>query len=117
MNLKILILLLSLSLSLIFPSIAWTSKKFNGTFKTETIRELWQMCSVTHKLAGVAGHLYYQICDCAIDVMRERFDNESSIRSMSPKESAELAVLVKLNCNEYKLRKDNENKTSQKDSL
>ena len=75
------------------------------------------MCSVTHKLAGVAGHIYYQICDCAIDVMRERFDNESSIRSMSPKESAELSVLVKLNCNEYKLRKDNENKTSQKDSL
>ena len=75
------------------------------------------MCSVNHKLAGVAGHIYYPICDCAIDVMRERFDNESSVRSMSPKESAELSVLVKLNCNDYKLRKDNENETSQKDSL
>ena len=49
--------------------------------------------------------------------MRTKFDNESSIRSMSPEESKELAVLVELDCNEYKLKKDNENKTSQKDSL
>ena len=117
MNLKIAILLLSLSLILVFPSTAVTSKKFSGNFKTEHIRELWQMCSVNHKLAGVAGHIYYPICDCGIDVMRTKFDNESSIRSMSPEDSKELAVLLRLNCNGYKLKQDNENKISQEDSL
>jgi hypothetical protein len=55
-------------------------------------------------MAGVPQHIYYPICDCAIDVMRVEFDNESSIRNMTPKESAELAVLVKLYCNKWKLR-------------
>jgi hypothetical protein len=38
--------------------------------------------------------------------MRTTFDNESSIHEMSTKESAELAVLIKLNCNEWKFRGD-----------
>ena len=93
-----------LSLSLMLPSIAWTSKKFNGTFKTEHIRQLWQVCSVAHQSMNTPLHIYLRLCDCAIDVMRTSFDNESSIRSMTPKESAELAVLVKIHCNEWKLK-------------
>lgn len=90
---------------MLFPTTAVTSKKFSGNFPTEHIRELWQMCSAAQQMAGVPQLTYYPICDCAIDVMRTRFDNESFIRSMSPKESAELAVLVKLHCNKWKLGK------------
>ena len=104
MNLKILILLSSLILSLMLPATALTSEKFSGNFKTEHIRELWQMCSVAQKMEGVAQHIYYPLCDCAIDVMRTAFDNESSIRNMTTRESAELAVLVKLHCNKWKLK-------------
>ena len=102
MNLKIAILLLSLNLILVFPSTAVTSGKFSGTFKTEHIRELWQVCSIAHQSMNTPLHVYLRLCDCAIDVMRTSFDNESSIRGMTPKESAELAVLVKLHCNKWK---------------
>ena len=108
------VLFVILSLTLIFPSTAWTSKKFAGNFKTEHIRELWQVCSVAHQSMNTPQHIYFRLCDCAIDVMRTSFDNESSIRGMTPKQSAELAVLVKLNCNKWKF---DENENSKKEPL
>lgn len=108
---------MTLSLILSLPSTAVPSKKFSGNFTTEHIRELWQMCSVAHQQARVNPVVYYQQCDCAVDTMRENYDNATVFKDMKKPESEKLAVLVRLNCNEYKLRKDNENETSQKDSL
>ena len=110
----IMVLFVTLSLTLSLPSTAVPSKKFAGNFKTEHIRELWQVCSVAHQSMNTPQHIYYRLCDCAIDVMRTAFDNESSIRGMTPKQSAELAVLVKLNCNDWKF---DENETGKKNPL
>ena len=104
MNLKIVTLLLALSLSLLLPATALTSKKFSGTYRTETIRELWQMCSLSQKMNGVAQHIYYPICDCMVDVMREHYDNATVLKDMKKNQADELAALLKLSCNKWKLR-------------
>ena len=102
MNLKTVILLLSLSLSLMLMSTFATSKESNGTFKTETIRELWQACSVAHQSMNTPQHIYYRLCDCAVDVMRANYDNVTKIQKMSLEDSKQLAVLLRLNCNDYR---------------
>ena len=106
MNLKIAIFLLSLSLSLIFLTTAVTSKELHGTFKTETIRELWQACSVAHQSMSTPQHIYYRLCDCAVDVMRVNYDNVTKIQKMSLEDSKQLAVLLRLNCNDYRFEAD-----------
>ena len=116
LNWKIVILLLSLTV-ISCTKITQTEPKYSGNFTTEHIRELWQMCSVAHQQVKVNPVVYYQQCDCAVDTMRQNYDNATVFKDMKKPESEELAVIVRLNCNEYKLRKDNENETSQKDSL
>ena len=106
MNLKIAIFLLSLSLSLIFLTTAVTSKESLGTFKTETIRQLWQACSVAHQSMNTPQHIYHRLCDCAIDVMRTNYDNVTKIQRMSLEDSKQLAVLLRLNCNDYRFEAD-----------
>ena len=76
--------------------------KFSGNFKTQDIRELWQMCSVAHQQAKVAPTIYFPHCDCAVDTMRRNFDNASVFRYMKKPNSEKLAVLVRLSCNEYR---------------
>ena len=102
LNWKILISIVFLNLILIFPSTGLTSKKPPGAFKTETIRELWQACSVAHQSMNTPQHIYYQLCDCAVDVMRVNYDNVTKIQHMSVEESEKLAAIVKLNCNEWR---------------
>ena len=102
LNLKIVILSVFLSLTLLYPSIAVTSKKSPGPFKTEHIRELWQACSVAHQSMNTPQHIYYQLCDCAVDVMRVNYDNVTKIQHMSTEEAKKLATIVKLNCNEWR---------------
>jgi hypothetical protein len=111
LNLKIAIFLLSLSLSLMLMSTFATSKELLGTFKTETIRELWQACSVAHQSMNTPQHIYYRLCDCAVDVMRVNYDNVTKIQKMSLEDSKQLAVLLRLNCNDYRFEA-NENASS-----
>jgi hypothetical protein len=49
-------------------------------------------------------HIYYQLCDCAVDIMRVVYDNVTKIQNMSVEEAKKLAVIVKLNCNEWRFR-------------
>jgi len=102
------VLFVILLLTLMFPSIALTSKKSHGNFKTETIRELWQMCSVAHQSMNTPQHIYYRLCDCAVDVMRTNYDNVTKIQRMTLEESKQFAVLIRLNCNDYRFE-SNEN--------
>ena len=102
LSLKILILLLTLSLI----SCAKTSpieQPFAGNFATKTIRELWQMCSISHQRAKVPERIYYPICDCAVNYMRGHFENETFLKEADKKTSDELSVLIRLNCNNFKL--------------
>jgi len=89
---------------LLIPSTAVTSKKSPGSFKTEHIRELWQACSIAHQSMETPQHIYYQLCDCAVDIMRVVYDNVTKIQNMSVEEAKKLAVIVKLNCNEWRFR-------------
>lgn len=75
--------------------------KFSGNFNTEDIREMWQMCAVAHQQVRVDPTIYFPHCDCAVDTIRKNFDNASVIRYMKKPHSEKLAVLVRLNCNEY----------------
>lgn len=102
LNWKIVILSVCLSLILIFQSTVVISKESSGAFKTETIRELWQACSVAHQNMNTPQHIYHQLCDCAIDVVRMTYDNVTKVQQMSLEESKKLAVIVRLNCNEWK---------------
>ena len=100
------VLFVILLLTLMLPSIALTSKKSSGAFKTETIRELWQMCSVAHQSMNTPQHIYYRLCDCAVDVMRTNYDNITKIQRMTLEESKQFAVIIRLNCNDYRLELD-----------
>ena len=106
MNLKTAIFWLSLSLTLIFPTTAATSKELAGSFKTGTIRELWQACSVAHQNMNTPQHIYYRLCDCAVDIMRANYDNVITLQKMTLEESKKLAVIVRLNCNKYRFEAD-----------
>jgi len=102
--LKLKILILLLSLMLVFcAKISATEPKYSGNYTTETIRQLWQMCSVAHQQARVDPTVYFPQCDCAVDTMRKNYDNASVFLTMEKPESEKLAVLVRLNCNEYRL--------------
>ena len=96
------VLFVTLILILGLPSTALPSKKFSGNFKTETIRELWQMCSVNHKMKGFPQNVYYPICDCFIDRIRSRFDNSIQLDNMTKIEGDELATVLRLSCNTYR---------------
>ena len=101
--LKAKIAILSLSLSLIScAKISQIEPKFSGNFKTEHIRQSWQMCSVAHQKAKVSQVVYYQLCDCAVDTIRTRFKDGFVLQNINKTESDELAVLIRLNCNEYR---------------
>ena len=89
-----------------FQSTSATSKELAGSFKTEIIRELWQACSVAHQSMSTPQHIYYRLCDCAVDVMRANYDNVTKIQKMSLEESKQLAVIVRLNCNDYRFEAD-----------
>ena len=102
LNWKIVILSVFLSLSLISISTVVTSKEWPGNFKTEHIRELWQACSVAHQSMNTPQHIYYQLCDCAVDVMRTNYDNVTKVQKMTLEESKQFAVIVRLNCNKWK---------------
>ena len=102
MNWKIAILLLSLTVIFSVKTSA-TEKTYAGTYTTETIRQLWQMCSVAHQQAKVDPVIYFQQCDCAVDTMRQNYDNSSVFLTMEKPESEKLSVLIRLNCNEYRI--------------
>ena len=102
--LKVKIPILILCLSLIYcAKISATEQKYSGNFTTEHIRELWQMCSIAHQQARVDPTIYFPHCDCAVDTMRENYDNASIFKYMEKSESEKLSVLVRLNCNKYRL--------------
>ena len=97
--------ILVLLLSLILVSCAKTSQieqPFAGNYRTETIRQLWQMCSLSHQGAKIPQHIYYPICDCAVDTMRENYDNATILTEVDKKTSDELSVLIRLNCNSWR---------------
>ena len=102
MNWKIAILLLSLSLVFSIKTLA-TEKTYAGTYTTETIRQLWEMCSLAHIQARVSANVYRRSCDCAVDTMRQNYDNSSIFLTMEKPESDKLSTLIRLNCNEYRL--------------
>ena len=106
LNLKIVTLLLILSLTLMLKSTSVTSKELAGSFKTVTIRELWQACSVAHQNMNTPQHIYYRLCDCAVDIMRANYDNVITLQKMTLEESKKLAVIVRLNCNKYRFEAD-----------
>jgi hypothetical protein len=78
--------------------------KFSGNFTTEHIRELWQMCSIAHQQARVDPAIYYPHCDCAVDTMRENYDNATVFQYMDKTESNKLSALVRLKCNEWRIK-------------
>ena len=102
LNLKIAILLLILFLTLILPSIALTSPKFSGHYRTEKIRILWQRCSVNHKIQGYPQNVYFPICDCFIDEIRTKFSHSDQLDNMTKTEADELAAVLRLSCNTYR---------------
>ena len=95
-------LFVTLILILSLPSTALPSKKYSGNFNTESIRILWQMCSVNHKMQGYPQNVYYPICDCFIDCIRSRYDNSTEIDNMTKTEADELATVLRLSCNTYR---------------
>ncbi len=100
LSLKILILLLSLNLISCVKTTVPQSK-LSGNFKTEVIRELWQMCSIAYQNVRTPQYIYYPLCDCSVDVMRDNYDNSSMLKTLNNQESVELGVLVRLKCNQY----------------
>ena len=104
MNLKILILLLTLSLtSCVETSV--TKPKYGGNFKTEEIRTLWQMCSMGSQTKKIPPMIYYPMCDCYVDKIRGSYDNASTLRDMNKQDGDELTVVLKLACNEHTIEK------------
>ena len=83
-----------------------TSKESSGAFKTGIIRELWQACSVAHQNMSTPQHIYYRLCDCAVDIMRANYDNVITLQKMTLEESEKLAVIIRLNCNDYRFEAD-----------
>ena len=99
------ILILSSSLFLTFSSkILATEPKFVGTFSTETIRQLWQVCSMSYQRLGTPVPTYTRHCDCAVDVMRSHYPGPEIFETMKKNESTKLSTLIRLNCNEYRNR-------------
>jgi hypothetical protein len=66
------------------------------------------MCSVAHQSMSTPQHVYFRLCDCAVDVMRTNYDNVTKIQQMSLEDSKKLAVIIRLNCNDYRFE-SNEN--------
>ena len=99
-------LFVTLILILSLPSTVVPSKKSVGNFKTEHIRELWQLCSVSQRMNGVPQHIYFPICDCMLDTMRINYDNSTVLRDMEKHQAEELAVLLRLSCNKYRTSED-----------
>ena len=97
-----LVLFAILSLILSMPKTTLSSEKYIGNFKTGIIRELWQACSVAHQSMNTPQHIYYRLCDCAVDVIRTNYDNVTRVQKMSLEDSKQLAVIIRLNCNEYR---------------
>jgi len=77
--------------------------KFSGNFSTENIRMSWQMCASAYKTLNVEPISYYPLCDCAVDVMRENYDNVTVFQSMGQTESKKLAAIIRLKCNEWRI--------------
>ena len=77
--------------------------KFSGNFSTEDIRISWLMCSSAYQKLNIAPSKYYPMCDCAVDVMRKNYDNVTVFETMIQAESNKLAVLIRLQCNEWKI--------------
>lgn len=75
-----------------------------NNFTTEHIRELWQMCSMSHQQARVDPKIYYPHCDCAVDTMRENYDNATVFQYMDKTESNKLSTLIRLRCNEWRIK-------------
>jgi len=80
-----------------------TKPNYAGTYTTETIRQLWEMCSLAHMEAKVSANVYRRNCDCAVDTMRKNYDNSSVFLTMEKPESDKLSTLIRLNCNEYRI--------------
>ena len=78
--------------------------KFSGNFTTENIRISWQMCSMSYQRLGVAQGVYYPLCDCAVDTMRANYDNVTVFQDMSKTESTKLSTLIRLRCNEWRIK-------------
>jgi len=102
LNLKIAILLLSLNLISCVKT-SQTEQTFSGNFTTAHIREYWQICSIAYRRIQTPEQIYYPLCDCAVDTMRQKFDNSTKVETMKKAQSDELATLIRLNCNEYRI--------------
>ena len=49
----------------------------------------------------IPAMIFYPTCDCYIDKMRGSYDNASVLQNMNQKDAEQLAVVLKLACNEY----------------
>jgi len=77
--------------------------KFSGNFSTENIRMSWQMCASAYQRLNVEPISYYPLCDCAVDTMRENYDNVTVFQTMGQAESKKLSALIRLKCNEWRI--------------
>ena len=102
LNWKIAILLLSLT-AISCTKIAQTEQNFSGGFTTAQVRESWQMCSIVYKRIRTPEQIYYPLCDCSVDTMRQNFNGVKAVETMSKEQSNKLATLIRLNCNEWRM--------------
>ncbi len=60
------------------------------------------MCSAAYLKIRTPQNIYYPLCDCAVDVMRENYENPKVFKDEVFKDSKQLSVLIRLNCNEFR---------------
>ena len=70
-------------------------------FSTKQVRELWQICSISFRAQhpSLRQDVYFPICDCYLDHMRENYIPEQVIDNMTKEDQARLTQELKVECN------------------
>ena len=72
---------------------------FNGNFRTESVRILWQVCADTFRLRrpDVPPQVFFPICDCYLDHVRKSLKPEQ-LKQLSDQESMILGTELMEQC-------------------
>jgi hypothetical protein len=94
---------LIITVLLVVGSTIWAQDngtKFNGSFQTKQVRELWQVCSFTfqQKQPEIQLPLRWEMCDCYVDVIREIMTPEEAL-NLTPEQSKKLTLELIDQCN------------------
>ena len=99
-----LIAVLMLSLPLSGKETTPSIPKFSGAYNTAQIRNLWMGCSNAILKIDPYSQTRIQYCDCSVDTFREDYRDPSYFDNMTIQKNRELSTVLKLSCNEWRLK-------------